>query len=101
MTRAGTPAALRAAVPAKAILFGEHAVNRGQAGIAVSLGLFAECTVRPLASDRIRLRAGSLTDETSAAAIRARAAEVDARRAALDFAALADLAARDFFAPCR
>lgn len=31
--------------PAKAILLGEHAVNRGQAALAVSVGLYSTCTL--------------------------------------------------------
>lgn len=36
---------ISATAPAKAILLGEHAVNRGQAALAVSVGLYATCTL--------------------------------------------------------
>ncbi len=86
--------------PAKAILFGEHAVNRGQAALAVSVGLYARCRVAP-AADGYRLAGGGQAQEIGREAILALGAQVDAWRAAEDYAAIQRLAAGDFFAPAK
>lgn len=87
-----------AVAPAKAILFGEHAVNRGQRALAVSVGLMARCTLEP-GGVGYRLRSGERCHTTTRDAILALGAHVDAWRAAEDYAAIQRLAAGEFFAP--
>lgn len=86
--------------PAKAILFGEHAVNRGQAAIAVSVGLRMRCTVR---------RGGYLYHLQTAGHARTftrdevvgLGEEVDRWREAAHYEAIRELAAHDYFAPAK
>lgn len=42
MTRS-VPLCVHATAPAKVILFGEHAINRGQPAVATAVGLYAQC----------------------------------------------------------
>lgn len=42
-TNRNIPFRIRATAPAKVILFGEHAINRGQPAIATAVGLYARC----------------------------------------------------------
>ncbi|BCX02673.1 MAG: hypothetical protein KatS3mg053_0611 [Candidatus Roseilinea sp.] len=86
--------------PAKAILFGEHAVNRGQAAIATSVGLRMRCTVR---------RGGYLYHLQTAGHARTftrdevigLGAHVDGWRKAAHYEAIRELAGRDYFAPAK
>ena len=48
-----------ASAPAKAILLGEHSVNRGQSALAVSVGLRVRCTLS--LDDVVGYRFGSVT----------------------------------------
>ncbi len=89
-----------ATAPAKAILFGEHAVNRGQVAIAVSVGLRVRCTVR---------RGGYLYHLQTAGHARTftrdevigLGEQVDGWRQAQDYAAIRALAGQDYFAPAK
>lgn len=90
---------ISARAPAKVILIGEHAVNRGQTALAVSVGLRSRVT---LATPR---EPGSFTivGAGRARTIRREAVlelttTIDALRAAEDYGAINQLAA-DFFAP--
>jgi mevalonate kinase len=90
-----------ASAPAKAILIGEHAVNRGAAALAVSVGLRARCTVRPADAPGYRFTGGGHAHETSRDALLALGRAIDRARAEADYGAIQQLAARDFFAPAK
>lgn len=89
-----------ASAPAKTILFGEHAVNRGQAAVAVSVGLRMKCHVR---------RGGYLYHLQSAGHSRtfikdeviALGEQVDEWRNGQNYDAIRRLAAGDYFAPAK
>jgi mevalonate kinase len=96
------PAELTARAPAKVILFGEHAVNRGQPAIATSVGLYATCTLRQTDATGIAFRSdapGSGTACASPKELLDLGNAVDAWRAAEDYEAIRRLAAADFYAP--
>jgi mevalonate kinase len=93
--------AATASAPAKVILFGEHAVNRGVAALATVVGLRVRCTVALRDDGRVLLRSGAAEHDEDAEELRAFRRDLDAARAADDAPALAAAAAGDFFAPSR
>jgi mevalonate kinase len=85
--------------PGKAILFGEHAVNRGQNALAISVGLRTRCRVT-LADDGVyRFRSGDREETTTREEILALRDRIDAWRAAEDFESIRALARERFFGP--
>lgn len=96
---------ITAIAPAKAILIGEHAVNRGQAALAVSVGLHVTCRV--VASEQvsgdggIRLVSDAHTQTTTRTAILDLGRVVDRERLHENYAAIHLLARDDFFAPAK
>jgi mevalonate kinase len=84
--------------PAKAILFGEHAVNRGQAALAVSVGLRARCELE-VTGDAFCFEGAGHAQHTTRAEIIALRHDVDAWREAQDYNRIRALAQEDFFAP--
>ncbi len=86
--------------PAKAILFGEHAVNRGQAAIAVGVGLHMRCTVRRGGYPYHLQTAGHARTFTRDEVI-SLGEQVDRWREAAHYEAIRELAARDYFAPAK
>lgn len=91
---------VHARAPAKVILFGEHAVNRGQPAIAASVGLYAECRIR---SGRAgyRFTGDGRAAECTREDLRTLARQVDAWRAAGQYEGIRSLVATDFFAPAK
>lgn len=87
-----------ASAPAKVILFGEHAVNRGQMGIAAGVGLFARCNLI-LDGATFRFHGAGQQQDVSRADLLALRRDVDAWRATSNFEAIRQLARADFFAP--
>ena len=87
-----------ASAPAKVILFGEHAVNRGQMGIAAGVGLFARCSLT-LEGETFRFHGAGQQQETRRADLLTLRREVDAWRETSNFEAIRSLARADFFAP--
>ena len=86
--------------PAKAILLGEHAVNRGQAALAVSVGVYATCQVgikRQVSG--VRFSIGNRCDTTTRDAIFAFGEQIDALRAHQNYTAIQRIAADDWWAP--
>ena len=86
--------------PAKAILFGEHAVNRGQAAIAVSVGLRTRCIVRTGGNVYHLQSAGHARTFTYDEVV-ALGEQVDAWREAQAYQAIRELAASDYYAPAK
>ena len=99
MTRPGSEHAA-ASAPAKVILLGEHAVNRGQEALATAVGLRVRCDVERLAEPVAVLVAGEVERRIPLDELERFAAGVDALRAAGDVAAVGRLAG-DFLAPAR
>lgn len=89
-----------ATAPAKAILIGEHAVNRGAAALALSVGLHARCTVTR-AGQVYHFAGGQHAGRSTRDEIHALGQLVDQARAAGNYARIERLAAEDFFAPAK
>lgn len=87
-----------ATAPAKAILFGEHAVNRGQAALAVSVGLVARCEVE-IAGNDFCFEGAGYSQHVARSEIVALRRDVDAWREWQDYDRIRALAHDDFFAP--
>lgn len=93
-------AAITATAPAKAILLGEHAVNRGQTALAVSVGLHATCTLRIQPPDQpYQLSGAGHRASVARQAILQRGHTIDEYRTQGDYAAIQRAASADFFAP--
>lgn len=90
-----------ASAPAKAILLGEHAVNRKQPSLATALDVRVVCTVRPRSGGLYRIRSGARADQTRLEDLAVFAARIDALRAGQSFDEIRELATHDFFAPTR
>jgi mevalonate kinase len=90
-----------ASAPAKAILLGEHSVNRGQSALAVSVGLRVRCTLAM--SDEAVYRFASERQHQTATAdeIGQLTREVDAWREAQNYEAIRHLSRTDFFASAK
>jgi len=93
------PERVTAVAPGKAILFGEHAVNRGQPALSAAVGLYARCRVRAGTGGEYRFRSGSRSQETPRAAVLELARVVEGYRDAEDYEALRRLASGDYFSP--
>jgi mevalonate kinase len=103
-------ATVTASAPGKVILFGEHAINRGQPALAVAVGLRTRCT-RSMANTQcsmlnaqsasatIVFRNGSRSQTAARHEILSLGKQVDAWRVAQDYDAIRQLARADFFAP--
>jgi mevalonate kinase len=89
-----------ASAPAKVILFGEHAVNRGQTALAVSIGLRATCRTTP-GCCLFHLEGGGHARTYTLEEIVSLGAQVDAWRESQNYEAIRQLAATDFFAPAQ
>jgi len=92
-----------ATAPAKAILLGEHAVNRGQMALAVSVGLYATCTLQGWegGAAEYHFTSGDQQQTTARAAILELGRTIDTYCAAANYAAIQQLACSDFFAPAK
>lgn len=90
-----------ATAPAKAILIGEHAVNRGAAALAVSVGLRARCTVAPGEGLAYCFSSGKHKQQTTREEIIALGRVLDGARANADYGTIQWHAANDFFAPAK
>ena len=90
-----------ATAPGKAILFGEHAINRGQPAIAAAVGIYARCHAVVAAEAGYWLRSGAHEERVSGDALAALASRVDDHLAASDYDAIRRIAAMDYFAPAK
>lgn len=92
---------ITATAPAKVILFGEHAVNRGAAALAVSVGVYARCTVAPGKGTAYRFSGGNHEQRSTRDEILALGARIDRARTDADYATIQRFATDDFFAPAK
>lgn len=88
---------VRAQAPGKVILFGEHAINRGQPAIATAVGLCARCTVS--GADGFSFLGGQQNGSARREEILALGLEVDRMRNAEAYERIRSLARADYFAP--
>ena len=88
---------MTASAPGKAILFGEHAINRGQAAISLSVGLYAECQAG--FHSRFHFRSGTKEQVIDRLELLELGRSVETCRATDNFEAIRRLAAEDYFAP--
>lgn len=86
--------------PAKAILFGEHAVNRNQPAIAASVGLRMKCHARR-GGYFYHLQSPGHARTFTRDEVTALGAQVDVWRQAQNHLAIRELAASDYFAPAK
>jgi mevalonate kinase len=93
--------AVEATAPGKIILFGEHAINRGQPAVAASVGLRAHCCISLRPTTGCSLRSGINEQTVSRESILALTNEVDRYRKDSDFESIRRLAASDYFAPAK
>ncbi|MBA3946059.1 MAG: mevalonate kinase [Herpetosiphonaceae bacterium] len=97
-----SPAAfVTASAPGKVILVGEHAINRGQPALSVSIGLYARCRVAPLKTHQFRLHSGKERATVGHEDLTALRQWVERQRAAEAYSEIQALAARDYFAPAK
>jgi mevalonate kinase len=89
-----------ASAPAKAILLGEHSVNRGQSALAVSVGLRVRCTVE-MTTDGFQFISGTQTQGATRNAFVQLTASVDGWCEAQHYEAIRQLAHDDYFAPAK
>jgi len=90
-----------ASAPAKAILLGEHSVNRGQSALAVSVGLRVRCTLSLSSETGYRFNSDAQHQTATAGEIRQLVREVDAWREAQNYEAIRHLSRTDFFASAK
>src|SRR5262245_20164440 len=94
-------AVVEAIAPGKVILFGEHAINRGQPALASSVGLYARCRVSLQPTDGCLLQGSSMQQRASLRSIFALCDSVKKFRSQRDFDSIRQLAKDDYFAPAK
>lgn len=88
-----------ARAPGKVILFGEHAVNRGQAALSAAVGMYCECVVGVGSGGGVEFVSGGRVARVGVAEVLAAGAVVDGMLASGDFGGVRAIARADFFAP--
>ena len=90
--------AATASAPGKIILFGEHAINRGQPALSAAIGLRARCTVQ-LGGAGIRFKSGAEQGFATCEEVFNLGRAVEGWRQRQQFEEIRALTAGDFFAP--
>ena len=90
-----------ASAPAKAILLGEHGVNRRVTALATALELRLYCRVALREDGVVALRSGGAEHREPAASVQAHRARMERLRAGGDHAGMRNAARGDFFAATR
>lgn len=86
-----------ACAPGKIILFGEHAVNRGQLALAAAVGLRTTCVVRESREGLWVFRSGQRQVAYSSESLQTLVERLDTALATRDFATITGATAADFF----
>lgn len=87
-----------ARAPGKVILFGEHAVNRGQPALSAAVGLYASCTVTLREKGEYRFQSGEHLQTLSREGISELGRRVEAYRRDEDYVAIQTLGSQEYFA---
>jgi mevalonate kinase len=87
--------------PAKVILFGEHAINRGQPALAGSVGLRAQCSISLRRTAGCCLRSGANEQTVSRESVLGLTNEVDCYRKHSDVESIRALSRSDYLAPAK
>jgi mevalonate kinase len=95
------PLTVTADAPGKVILFGEHAVNRGQPALTAAVGLYARCTLTAEGQAAFHFRSGTQRQIVARPAIMELARQVEVWRDAENYEAIRALSAADYFAPAK
>ncbi len=98
MTLAVSTCAVTSSAPGKVILFGEHAVNRGQLALATAFGRRTTCTLSTRDDDRVVFRGAGRESTRTLAELKEHAATLDAALATPEFATITEAVRADFFA---
>lgn len=89
-----------ARAPGKAILFGEHAINRGEPALAVSVGLHATCRAAT-GQEQFRFSGGGRSQTANRAEIAAQAQYIQTSLDSGNHPVIRALASDDYFAPAK
>ncbi len=90
---------ITASAPGKVILFGEHAINRGQPALSAAVGLRATCRVAPAPS--YHFEGGTQHQNISRQDVLGQSALLAEYLRTEDYASLRSLASDDYFAPAK
>jgi len=92
---------VEAVAPGKVILFGEHAINRGQPALSASVGLRAHCRVTLRRATGCFFQSGTIQQAVSQESVVALTGEVEKFRTHNDFESIRNLAQSDYFAAAK
>ena len=94
-----TPPTITAVSPGKAILFGEHAINRGQPALSAAVGLYARCTVARRTDGQYRFGGGGHRQSATPESIAEVGRHLDDCRKREAYDGIRTVARADYFGP--